>query len=214
MKRSSSGFTLIEVLVATTVLSLVLMLTVSAMRMIGSSSSKVIAVVDRNDEMRTVSLFLHDVLRRAGTSGGAQGGGAGGGGTWAAAYSQHAESAYFSADETSVAWLSSSAVVPGSTGQQYLRLSREKDQLVLQSKAYEENEELPNWNIVDDSESLMEGVSDLLVSYRWSPADPWGVQKRDDASLPAAVKIRIQAQNKYWPDIVVKFDNYVSQAQR
>ncbi|WP_439100669.1 prepilin-type N-terminal cleavage/methylation domain-containing protein [Congregibacter sp.] len=204
MKRSASGFTLVEVLVASTVLSLVLMLTVSAMRMIGSSSSKVVAVVDRNDEMRTVSLFLHDVLRRA------EGSGAGGvpvyGGLWSQVSAQ--QSSYFKGGADYVAWLASSAVIPGSNGQQYLRLSRDKGELVLQSKAYQGNEEEPDWGTVNDTKALMKGVSEFEVSYRWSPEEPWGVQDNDQPRLPAAVKIQIRSEEKYWPDIVVKFDNY------
>lgn len=211
MTRPSSGFTLVEVLVATTVLSLVLMLTVSAMRMIGASSSSVLAVVDGNDEMRSVSLFLHDLLRRAATIGDSQAAGSGGG-TWASAYSKHAESAYFLADKSSVAWLSAGAVVPGQRGRQYLRLSRDNDQLVLQSKAYEVNDESPDWNFVDSTETLVSGVTRFSVSYRWAVNDPWGVEENDDGRLPAAIKLRVQVADKYWPDMVVTFDNYSSPA--
>lgn len=206
MRRPEAGFTLIEVLVASTVLSLVLMLTVSAMRMIGSSSARVVDVVASNDEMRTVSLFLHDLVRGAATYSAAQGGG--GGGTWGAVYSQFSQSGYFEGDSRSVAWLSALPVVPGQAGKQYLRVTQDKDRLILQSVAYEEGVDTPDWSRAGDAETLLEEVSEFRVSYRWVPEDPWGVEESEDERLPAAVKLRLRVRDKYWPDLVIALDNY------
>jgi hypothetical protein len=98
--------------------------------------------------------------------------------------------------------------VPGQTGRQYLRVAQDKDRLILQSIPYEEGLEAPDWNRAGDAETLLDDVSEFGVSYRWAPADPWGVEASEEERLPAAVKLRLRVNDKYWPDLVIALDNY------
>jgi general secretion pathway protein J len=211
MKRAEAGFTLIEVLVATTVLSLVLMLTVSAMRMIGQSSARVAEAVDRNDEMRAVSLFIRNTIRQA-TTGSGTSDGQSGGGTWASVYSSESEPAYFRGDDGAIAWLSPVSVFPGQVGRQYLQLKREDNTLILRASQYEDGAEPPDWESLGGGELVAGDVSEFRVSYRWAPGMEWSDEQPDDASLPAAVKIRLKVRERYWPDLVVALDNYSQSA--
>jgi general secretion pathway protein J len=207
MKRPSAGFTLVEVMVATTVLSLVLMLTVSAMRSIGGSTTRVAEVIDRNDEMRAVSLLLQDMLRGAQRGDAAEGGG-GGGGTWASVYSGELEPGYFEAGRKSVAWLSAIPLAPGQSGRQYLRLRRDNEALLIDVLPYRENDELPNWSAASSEEVLVREVSEFDLRYRWEPRGDWAAGNPDDERLPVAMKLRLKVRDRYWPDLAVAFDGH------
>ena len=59
------GFTLVEVVVALSILSLVLLATISALRTFGNTQVSVEKLTNRVDEVRTVSGFLRDTLQSA-----------------------------------------------------------------------------------------------------------------------------------------------------
>lgn len=207
MNHRSAGFTLVEVMVATTVLSLVLTLAVTAMRSIGGSTARVAEVIDRNDEMRAVSLLLQDLLRPA-QLGDAAAGGGGGGGTWASVYSDALEPGYFAAGEKSVAWLSAIPLAPGQSGRQYLRLRRSDDALLIDVLPYRENDEGPDWTAASAEEVLVQRVSEFELSYRWEPRGDWGPGDLDAERLPLAMKLRLKVRDRYWPDLAVAFDGH------
>ena len=59
------GFTLVEVMVALSILSLLLLATISALRTFGNTQVSVEKLTNRVDEVRTVSGFLRDTLQSA-----------------------------------------------------------------------------------------------------------------------------------------------------
>jgi general secretion pathway protein J len=65
MPQSSRGFTLIEVIVALGIFSLIMLATVSGYRTLGNTASTIDRMTDRTDELRSVSAFLRDALENA-----------------------------------------------------------------------------------------------------------------------------------------------------
>ena len=80
----SAGFTLVEVMVSITVLSMILLATVTALRTFGNTQSSLQRMTHRVDEVRSVSGFLRAAIESAtiaeDASGGLALGGSGGGG--------------------------------------------------------------------------------------------------------------------------------------
>ena len=93
----SSGFTLVEVVVATVVLSLLLLATVTALRTFGNTQLALERKTLRVDEIRSVSNFLRDLMESTvvGNDSGGLSLGAGSGG-----------STYFKLREQGVEWKS------------------------------------------------------------------------------------------------------------
>ena len=62
---AAEGFTLVEVMVALTILSLVMMATVTGLRTLANTQSAIERMTSRVDEVRSVSIFLRDLLTSA-----------------------------------------------------------------------------------------------------------------------------------------------------
>ena len=72
--RAARGFTLVEVLVALAIFSLVMLTVVTGFRTLGNTASTIDRMTDRIDEVRSVSGFLRDALENS-VVGAASGGG-------------------------------------------------------------------------------------------------------------------------------------------
>ena len=64
MRRTSRGFTLVEILVVMTLLSLVMLGMASAMRTMADTETRVDTRLARTDKVRTIERFLSQVLGR------------------------------------------------------------------------------------------------------------------------------------------------------
>ena len=63
--NSARGFTLVEVMVALVVLSLLMLGTLSALRTFGDTQTRIKATAQQTDQVRQVSQFLRNTLRQA-----------------------------------------------------------------------------------------------------------------------------------------------------
>ena len=63
-RRSSQGFTLLEMLVVMVLLSIIMLAMVSGMRSAGQSSDRVDAGLERQDEVRVAERFVRGTLGR------------------------------------------------------------------------------------------------------------------------------------------------------
>ena len=73
--KPAAGFTLVEVVVALTILSLIMLATVTALRTLANTQGTLERVTARIDEVRTVSGFLRDLMEAAVVGEGGSGGG-------------------------------------------------------------------------------------------------------------------------------------------
>ena len=78
--RGSAGFTLVEVVVALAILSLVMLATITGLRTLANTQVSLVRMTERVDGMRAVSSFLRDTLESAAVGSSSGGGLAMGGG--------------------------------------------------------------------------------------------------------------------------------------
>jgi general secretion pathway protein J len=191
----SRGFTLIEVMIALVILSLIMVATLSALRTFGNTQTSLDRMVARVDEIRTVSAFLRDTLAAA-PRGGETGGGLGFGGT------SNRQPGYFRGNSGELVW--KAPVIFGTSygGTMLLRLVQDQDSLVLQWQKPPAPISAARW---DDSPSrvLVEDLQEFQVSYRPRyDAETRSKWKGPDA--PAQVSLVIKASERYWPELIVQ----------
>ena len=116
------GFTLVEVMVALTILSLIMLATLTGLRTLAGTQVALERKTERVDEIRTVSTFLRNTFESSILS--AQGGRLTLGGP-------SAEKNFFELTGNSVAW--KSIVLFGETfgGSYFVRVAKEDDELVM-----------------------------------------------------------------------------------
>ncbi len=191
-----AGFTLVEVIVALTILSLVVLATLTAVHTLGNTQARLKATIDRLDEMRLVSQFLRNSLRQA-----------------VPITSPLTGTPYFHGTAGTVHWAAPLQGVEGVAGLQYMRLYRTGDTLNIQFAPYQPDLDEPDWN-ASRGYPLLDGVEDFELSYRAGQAEGWqsgwGAASGGEESLtlPQAITIRVRTRGRYWPDLVVAPDQH------
>jgi general secretion pathway protein J len=189
---------LVEVLIATTILALILAATLSAMRTLAQVDRRVVETTARVDGLRAVSGRLRSLLEQAH----AGGGGIGSGGTWAGL--QALSSSYFEGGANQVTWMAPLSGAGGLSGLHYLRLRRQGQRLYLDIADYDPRETEPDWNQRLVSARLLDGVESFAIDYRRDLRGTWEQRfENENGALPQAVRVRISARDRYWPDLVV-----------
>jgi general secretion pathway protein J len=187
------GFTLVEVVVALSILSLIMLAVISALRTFGNTQASLERLTDRVDQMRTVSGFLRDTLQSAVVGPRASSLSLGG---------IPPESSYFNGDSSSLEWKAPILFGEGYGGTFLVRVGREQDRLVLRWQESPGDDEDIEW---DDTPSrdLLQGVEEFSVSYRAEFGEPWQKQWHEQNS-PALVRMGIKAAGRYWPDLILQ----------
>jgi general secretion pathway protein J len=183
--KQQRGVTLVEVVVATLILSLIMLATVTAMRTFGRTYDTLLQRTDQTAEMREVSRFLRLALRDA-----------------------LGEPATFSGDATVVSWATPLDRVGSAGGIQYLKLSHSGDGLMLSFAPFDPAQvgaEEPGWGLVVDDFVLVDELERFAVAYRETPFTDWIDRWDPDASptIPWAVSVSIAASGVQWPPVVV-----------
>lgn len=192
------GFTLVEVIVALAVFSLVMLTTVTGFRTLGNTASTIDRMTDRTDELRSVSGFLRDALENA-VVGAASGGGGELGFGGAAADS--GPTAYFRVSENSVEWRTKILFGEAYGGSHFLKLGKVGGHLVLQWQDPRGNVEPGNWQDAPQRKVL----DDLEVLEVWTRSDygePWQ-QNSPVGEIPGHVKLVIKAGGRFWPELIM-----------
>ncbi|PIE39487.1 MAG: general secretion pathway protein GspJ [Gammaproteobacteria bacterium] len=193
------GFTLVEVVVALTLLSLLLAATISAMRTLGNTRESVSAVTSRVDDMRMVSQFLRNALESAVPP---QNTGllrAGGG-------SSMDNDGLFEGTQHELIWKAPLMFGQDTGGSYELRLVREENKLMLywRDSAVDRlvGKEPRPWSNAARRE-LVRNVQEFTVQYRPFGDEPWQSQWQDEGGNPRAVSLQIKVGERYWPQLVV-----------
>lgn len=203
--RRRRGFTLVEVLIALVLLSLLMLVLTSALRSMGQVEERVEQRIEAADDYRLATQLLGDVLghvsaRRHSVQ--AAGG--------------PAQAPFFEARPDSLAWIGVMPARFGLGGRHYLRLAVEPGpdgdgQLVLRYAPWSGAPTFDAWPQAQ-ARVLAAPVQSLALRYQepasggWSPVwPPPGVPLNTLPStlLPGAVALQIDGAQPAWPPMVV-----------
>ncbi|WP_284410829.1 prepilin-type N-terminal cleavage/methylation domain-containing protein [Acidovorax sp. SUPP3334] len=190
------GFTLVELLVVITLLSLVMLALGSALRTTAQTEERVDRRLLNTDELRVASGFLRSVLGRVSLQ-------------KRAGVNSIDESPYFFVGlPEEMAWVGVMPARYGVGGRYHFRLSvmsrGSGSALVLRYLPWIDGGGAPDWEQAA-SYVLVEGVTGFSLSYENANEEPpvWGAPWTLIDRLPQRVSIAIRATSGMWPDIVV-----------
>jgi len=190
--HSHKGFTLVEVVIALTILSLIMLTTLTAIRTFADTQTKLQQVTDRLDEMRLVTAFLRRAISQAVPV--------------VRVREEEGYGTYFLGQEDELIWTTPMAG-PGFGGLKVLRLSEvDEGQLVLQISDYLSPADEPIWADVE-RHTLIEHLDSVSLSFRATPAGEWLEQWDWSLSNPYAVKLLISAKSRYWPEMIINLND-------
>ncbi|MFT6275017.1 MAG: general secretion pathway protein J [Halioglobus sp.] len=189
------GFTLVEVVVALGVLSLILLATVSALRTFANTQVSLDRLARQVDEVRTVSGLLRDMLASAVPGKKRAGGLSLGGGT--------SELAYFEGDSSSLAWKASALFGESFGGTLLLRLVKEDDLLMLYWQEPNANGRVVQWGN-STSRVIVNGIEEFSVEFKPELNLEWQIGEWVDLGAPALVRLSIKADGRHWPDLIMQ----------
>lgn len=195
--RRAGGFTLVEVVVALTILSLIMLATVTGLRTLANTQGTLERVTARIDEVRTVSSFLRDLMEAAVTG---EGGGGGGGLTLGGGRSR--QSAYFEIAGDALMWKSTVLFGEGFGGTYLVQVAREDDLLLLRWQEAPAGDGQMDWQETD-TRPLVLGLEEFAIAWRENYDQPWQQewQKGDKARW---VRLQVKAAGRYWPDLIMQ----------
>lgn len=198
-KGKSSGFTLVEVLIALTLLSLLMLGLTGAMRAMSDTSEGIERRIDTADRFRVTSHLLNSILGEVSVRRlpNAPGTGA----------NTNSPSIFFEASANSLAWIGVMPARFGVGGRHYMRLAQEGRQLVLRYAPWNGASAFSDWSSAS-AQVVAEPVAGFDLRYlepeslqwlqAWPPQDP-----KPNILLPAAIEATIHGIEPPWPPVVV-----------
>ena len=192
--HANRGFTLVEMVVAMALLSLVMLVLGSAIRSMGASAERIDTRTARIDEMRVATSFLREIVGR----------------TAAQRLEAPATGLLFSGAAGGMSWVGVMPARFGAAGRYFFRLAVEQDTdgragLVLRLSPWRwEQKAMPDWSRAD-SRVLVRDVSDVSFSYAgqgfsegWTP--DWAPEEK---KLPPRVRLQLSVGGSEWPPVVL-----------
>ncbi|SEP88811.1 general secretion pathway protein J [Ectothiorhodospira magna] len=187
-----AGFTLVEVLVALTLTSLLLLSLITGLRGISDAATRTDALAQRVTEMRLVSDFLrHHVA-----------------GALSVTYADPDQDAtpprhYFQGDARRLQWVGELQAVHAPGGLFVFRLQALPDQGILQLgyMPYPGRQWHGDW-AGEQRHVLIQGLDHWAVRYQ-DARGQWHDQWQDSSGLPTLVSIMIQAEGRHWPELLI-----------
>lgn len=193
--RSNCGFTLVEVMVALTILSLIMLTTITSLRTLGNTQVAIDRLTERVDEMRTISSFLRDTLEATVV-------GATSGGLAFAGQASSRGTTFFELEPQAMTWKSTVQFGEGYGGSHFLRVAQENDTLVLRWQELTDSGVPEKWDKTP-SRVMVHRLEEFELSYRREFDGDW-LKKWDRRGLPALVMARMKVSGRYWPDLIMQ----------
>ena len=192
-RAADYGFTLIEVMVALTILSLVMLATITGLRTLANTQIAIERVTERVDEVRTVSMFLRNTFETIEPGSGTGGLSLGGG---------DASATFFRIEPEAVEWYATILFGEDYGGRYLIRVGREQEKLVLRWLERGSNVDSLDWTTAP-SRVLLKNLDDIEISYRRELVGNWK-NSWDYAGVPSLLRIEIKASDRYWPELVFR----------
>lgn len=194
--RRHGGFTLLEVLIALTLLSLMMVGVVAAMRTFGNTKVALESVTGRVDEIRVVSDFLRGSIGgalpvlRIGTA------------KTDDRFEGSSGDTYFAGDSSGVMWVAPLVAGANAGGAYVMQLSRSGERLELKWRPYQRNYADFEAATVEPR-ILLDSVEEFSIGYRASHNGKWLEAWPGQRFNPVAVRLNIRASGRYWPELVI-----------
>lgn len=193
--NGNQGFTLVEVMVALTLLSLVMMATLSGLRTLGNTQSTLERTTNRVDGIRSVSSFLRDLLESA-VAGENPGQFSLGGGSQ--------ESTYFAWSDNFLELESILIFGEGFGGSYFVRVGQEGSKLVLRWQERPANGKPEDWMDMP-SRVMIENLEEFSLATRTRYGEAWSDRSENEwRPMPKMVRFQIKADGRDWPVLIVR----------
>ena len=196
-KVTSTGFTLIEVLVVMSLLSLVMLAMGSALRTTAQTEERVDQRLQRTDEMRVADGVLRSILGRVAAR------------KVLLPVEPGASQFIFSGQARELTWVGVMPARYGAGGRHHFRLQVQdtttaQQALVLQYTPWLDDALPPDWSKAA-SHVLVQGVKGLALQYEDALPEPpaWTPQWTFADRLPQRVLLSLETDAGAWPSIVV-----------
>ncbi|MDD3650720.1 prepilin-type N-terminal cleavage/methylation domain-containing protein [Immundisolibacter sp.] len=184
------GFTLIEMVVALTLLAVILAGLIGALATFARSASRIDERTLASDDVRLVYAFLSQSLGEASPR----------------PHRRPEDSAsvsWLQGDEAQLEWLGLMPARHGVGGLYHLRLRLAADgDLFLYYLPYAGDDPPPDWNAAA-AHRLLRGLSGFAIAYRALDEPDWRPAWRDVEVLPARVRVALARPGEVWPELVV-----------
>jgi general secretion pathway protein J len=180
-------------MVALTILSLVMIVTVTGFRTLGNTQVSIDRMTDRVDEIRSVSSFLRDAFEATVVGDDLEGlslGGSGGNGE-----------GFFRLRGETVEWRSSLLFGEAYGGSFFLRLAANNGSLWLQWQEPASSEPF-KWES-SPSRLVISQVEAFEVAYKREPDGQWQDNWDGRTATPAMIRLSIKSAGRYWPDLIM-----------
>ena len=189
----SAGFTLVEVVVALTLVSVIMLGLMTALGTFANTSSRLERRAFESDDVRLVYAFLQQSLGAASARSRSRA-------------EDSVQTTWFTGGEDHLEWLGMMPARHGVGGLYHLRLARDpevaRDGLVLEYLPYTGDEYPPEWGR-GAPHVLLEGATGFSIAYRRLGSLHWLRQWEDPLVLPGYVRLRISLKEMMWPVLVV-----------
>lgn len=186
MHRSkSTGLTLIEMLIALAVLSLISLAAATALRTFAQSQAAVEKKIEQVEQMRMTLGFIKRTIQKS-------------------VPIMHPKGfyTYFKGGASELIWVAPMSQV-GVKGLQIIRLSLDSEEaLVLQMLPFDSDWTQPDWGSVEPYKIIEAGAS-FELGYRGDWQDSWVDTWDLSTESPSTVRVNVGHSDKYWPELII-----------
>lgn len=186
----SKGFTLVEVIVALTLLSLIMLGLLGALRTLGESAQRIEQRTENIDELRMVTAFLRRIIEQAQP---------------VPHYDlEYGHVLYFDGQPQAIRWVAPLPSHHGIGGLHVMHLMYAPDtrQLILEYHPYGGSRETET--ITPSQRAILaENVQSFALGYRKERDEAWLEQWPSPRSVPDQIRIQLRVNDRAWPELII-----------
>lgn len=203
MSAKARGFTLIEVLIALVLLSLLMGGLLASLRTLGDTATRLETRGAQSEERRLVSGFLRQVIGGLVSKPVDPGDGT--------------PPLPFLGGAAELVWVAPMPARHTVGGLHRFRLSRaglDEGALRLQFLPYAgDAAPAPDWGLADQR-LLLEGLESLEIAYQLAGSRDWLSAWTEADRLPARIRLRLEQEGVWWPELVIPLAGFEAMAER